>query len=95
MDHIVLSANSRGVHLLKLVQFAFLLEHVFDKSASAVCHFAKTIVQSPLNFISGIVGLLTIGVLVRHVPDVVRDKLLHPCHLDSFDLVFLEARQCF
>ena len=88
MNYFIFSLDCDRILLIELIEPAFFLKHVFDQSAAPICHFAQPVGQAPLHLILPAVGFLAVDRLVGHVPDVVRDELLHPLPLDLVYQVF-------
>ena len=93
MNDFILSSDCYGILNFKLVEAPFFLEHVLDKSATAIGHFTQPIRQSTLHWILRSVCFLAVGRLVWHVPHIVRNELLHALSLFGIDAFFLKAGQ--
>ena len=89
MDNIVLPLDRVWVRHLELIQPVFLLIHVLDEAATSVCHLTEPVGESTLDHVAACVSLLTIRVRVRHVPHIVRYKLLQSRALTVVNLILL------
>lgn len=95
MDDFIFARDCDWVLSFELIEPTFLFKHVFDESASTISHFAQSVSKSPLHLILSSVSLLSVNCLIRHVPDIMRDKLFHSLPLALVYQVLLQALECF
>ncbi len=92
MNDFVLAPNCLRVRNVKLVESLLLLEHVLDEASSPVSHLAQSVGQAAMHHVGPRVSLLTVWLLVWHVPHIVGDKLFHALALVMLDKVLLRVR---
>ena len=90
LDDLVLAADGLRELRLELIGPAVLLERVADQPPPSVSHLVQAIGQPLMHLVAAGIGLLAVGVLVRHVPDIVRDEALHELLLVGTDQAFLD-----
>jgi len=87
MNDFVLPPNRIRVRLIELVEAPLFLVHILYEAASTISHLAEAVGQSALHMVGDAVSLLAVRLLVGHVPDVVRNELLHALALISINVV--------
>jgi len=93
MNDFVLPPNRIRVRLIELVEAPLFLVHILYEAASAISHLAEAVGQSALHMVGDAVSLLAVRLLVGHVPDVVRNELLHALALISINVVLSNLSQ--